>query len=55
MARDYLIGEKEFERERNIIIDLEKLLDKYMVSQEEMPDGWVIDTGNEILQRTLRD
>jgi len=53
-ARKEQLDDKELARESAIIDDLERLLDKYMLAQEEMPDGWVIDTADEILQATIR-
>lgn len=46
------LNEQELELENALIDDLERLLDKHMVSQEQIPDGWVIDTANVILLAT---
>ncbi|MBB3752673.1 hypothetical protein FHT44_005185 [Mycolicibacterium sp. BK634] len=47
------LDDRERAIEQSLIDDLEKLLDKYMVSQEDMPDGWVIDTVHTVLEAVI--
>jgi hypothetical protein len=49
------LNEQEHAWENELICDLEGLLDKHMVSQEQMPHGWVIDTADQVLQVKIRN
>ncbi len=50
-----LLDEDEAAREQAIYEDLEDVLDKHMVSLDDLPDGWAIDAAGEILQATIRN
>ncbi len=46
------LNDDEHDKENELIEDLEALLDKHMVQQEDLVDGFVIDVANEILHGT---
>ncbi|WP_301119736.1 hypothetical protein [Mycolicibacterium fortuitum] len=47
------LDDRELATEAALVDDLERLLDKHMVSQDEMPAGWVIDTAHTILEAII--
>lgn len=48
------LNDEEHAIENALIVDIEKLLDKHMVAQEDLPDGFVIHTADTILHAHYR-
>ncbi len=46
------LSDDEHDKENDLIEDLEALLDKHMIKQEDLVDGFVVDVANELLHGT---